>query len=94
MNELNSSSKRIKRYKRVEQREKFQIRLSPIHIKTIMQTENWSGAEKKAFEEATIRHLRNDVEVTKLLIEQKLQDLDKNIFLLTYFMIKLIAYES
>ena len=59
-----------------------------------MQTENWSGAEKKAYEEATIRHLRNDVEVTKLLIEQKLQDLDKNIFLLTYFMIKLIAYES
>ena len=39
-----------------------------------MQTENWSGAEKKAFEEATIRHLRNDVEFTKLLIEQKLQD--------------------
>ena len=42
-----------------------------------MRTENWSGAEKKAFEEATIRHLRNDVEETKLLIEQKLQDWDK-----------------
>ena len=47
-----------------------------------MQTEHWSGAEKKAFEEATIRHLRNDVEVTKLLIEQKLQDSDKTIFLI------------
>ena len=59
-----------------------------------MRTENWSGAEKKAFEEATIRHLRNDVEVTKLLIEQKLQDSDKTIFLLTYFMIKLRGFES
>ena len=46
-----------------------------------MQTENWSGAEIKAYEEATIRQLRNDVEVTKLLIEQKLQDLDKKKFL-------------
>ena len=59
-----------------------------------MQTENWSGAEKKAFEEATIRHLRNDVEFTKLLIEQKLQDSDKPIFLFTYFMIKLKGFES
>ena len=42
-----------------------------------MRTENWSCAEKKAYEEATIRHLRNDVEVTKLLIEQKLQESDK-----------------
>ena len=42
-----------------------------------MRTESWSGAEKKAFEEATIRHLRIDVEETKLLIEQKLQDWDK-----------------
>ena len=42
-----------------------------------MRTENWSYAEKKAYEEATIRQLRNDVEVTKLLIEQKLQVADK-----------------
>ena len=42
-----------------------------------MQTEKWSHAEKKAYEEATIRHLRHDVEVTKLLIEQKLQVADK-----------------
>ena len=42
-----------------------------------MRTESWSCAEKKAFEEATIRHLRNDVEETKLLIEKKLQDWDK-----------------
>ena len=42
-----------------------------------MQTEKWSPAEKKAYEEATIRHLRHDVEVTKLLIEKKLQVADK-----------------
>ena len=41
-----------------------------------MRTESWSGAEKKAYEQATIRQLRNDVKLTKLLIEQKLQDLD------------------
>ena len=73
MNERHSSSKRIKRYKRV---------LDPEHphrsiTNCIMQTENWSHAEKKAYEEATIRHLRHDVEVTKLLIEQKLQVADK-----------------
>jgi len=38
-----------------------------------MRTESWSYAEKKAYEEATIRQLRNDVDATKLLIEQKLQ---------------------
>ena len=42
-----------------------------------MRTENWSFAEKKAYEEATIRQLRNDLEVTKLLIEKKLQESDK-----------------
>ena len=84
MNELNSSSERIKRYKRVEQREHSEIQKAcqtqkkrKFTKKIIMRTENWSGAEKKAFEEATIRHLRNDVEETKLLIEKKLQDWDK-----------------
>ena len=72
MNERHSSSKRIKRYKKG-------LELDPEHQyrSTIMQTEKWSPAEKKAYEEATIRHLRHDVEVTKLLIEQKLQVADK-----------------
>ena len=38
-----------------------------------METQSWSNSEKKAFEDATIRHLKNDVKITKMLIEQKLQ---------------------
>ena len=72
MNERHSSSKRIKRYKKG-----LQLETEHQHRSTIMQTEKWSHAEKKAYEEATIRHLRHDVEVTKLLIEKKLQVADK-----------------